>query len=110
LIITENGLPDAADSHRPAFIVNHLYQLWRLHSERIPLLGYYFWSLLDNFEWTEGYDPRFKFGLFEVNFETQERKVRRSGLLYEAICKAGGLTQDVVDTFTPELFPQLFSA
>ncbi|MGF1503957.1 MAG: glycoside hydrolase family 1 protein [Anaerolineae bacterium] len=110
LIITENGIPDQADEHRPGFIVTHLHELWRTMQEEIPVYGYYFWSLVDNFEWTEGYDPAFSFGLFEVDFETQERQMRPSGELYKAICEAGGLTPAIVAEHTPALLPAVFGS
>jgi beta-glucosidase len=106
--ITENGVPDETDTLRPGFIVRHLYQLWEAIEHGIPVNGYYFWSLLDNFEWTEGYDPRFRFGLIGVDFKTQERQIRQSGHLYGAISRLGGLNQEVISRFTPELVPGLF--
>jgi len=108
MIITENGIPDRDDAHRPGFIVRHLRQLWEALRRGIPVLGYYFWSLVDNYEWTEGYDPRFRFGLIGVDFETQERRVRPSGHLYAAICKAGALTYDAVDTYAPQVASEIF--
>lgn len=109
LVVTENGIPDATDTHRPTFIVSHLNQIWQAMADRIPVWGYYFWSLVDNFEWTEGYNPHFRFGLIGVDFETQERHVRTSGHLYGAISRAGGITREVVEQFTPALVPELFT-
>jgi beta-glucosidase len=108
MYITENGIPDATDEHRPDFIVSHLHQLWQAVGRAIPVLGYYFWSLVDNFEWTEGYNPRFRFGLIQVDFETQAREVRPSGQLYAAICRQGGLVRDTVEQYTPDLVPGVF--
>lgn len=110
LFITENGIPDENDAHRPNFIVAHLDYLWKALQRGIPVMGYYFWSLLDNFEWTEGYDPRFRFGLIGVDFKTQARQTRVSGNLYSEICHAGGLTQETVAAYTPELMPHMFRA
>ena len=107
--ITENGIPDALDEHRPAFIANHLKEIWRAINLKVPVEGYYFWSLLDNYEWTEGYDPRFKFGLFEVDFQTQERRLRQSGHLYQAICQAGGITQEIIHRHLPTLSSHYFT-
>jgi beta-glucosidase len=110
MIITENGIPDAEDRHRPHFILSHLHQVYRAVQRNIPILGYYFWSIVDNFEWTEGYDPRFRFGLIQVDFETQERHIRPSGWLYGTICKEGGISPEVVDQYAPQLAHQLFRA
>ena len=54
-----------------------------------PVIGYLYWSLLDNFEWAEGFAPRF--GIVEVDYGTQERKVRISALEYAEICRLGVL-------------------
>ncbi len=109
LYITENGIPDENDENRPGFIISHLHQLWEAIREGVPVKGYYFWSLIDNFEWTEGYDPRFRFGLIGVNFETQERHIRPSGNLYSAICRDGGLSRDLVSQYAPHLAQTVFS-
>ena len=52
-------------------------------SEGIDIRGYHYWSLLDNFEWAEGYDMRF--GLYEVNFDSQERKLHEGAKCYGRI-------------------------
>lgn len=108
MFITENGIPGPTDEDRPRFIVTHLHQLWRAIQRGIPVQGYYFWSLVDNFEWTEGYDPRFRFGLIGVDFETQERHIRPSGHLYGRIAENGGLLRETIEQFTPVLVPTLF--
>ena len=87
ILITENGLCDADDDQRLDFIVDHLRELARASSVGATLLGYCHWSLVDNFEWTFGYDP--KFGLIEIDFTTQGRTVRPSALGYQAIIQAG---------------------
>lgn len=74
LVITENGLADADDSRRPSFLVEHFGAL-RL-AGGAPVAGYFHWSLLDNYEWLDGYGP--KFGLYEVDRATFERRPRAS--------------------------------
>lgn len=108
MYITENGIPDQRDRYRPAFIIGHLHQLWRSIEAGIDVRGYYHWSLVDNFEWSEGYDPRFSFGLFDVNFENQERTKRQSAELYGEICAHGAIDQALVEKHAPELLPILF--
>lgn len=110
MYITENGIPDPVDAHRPTFIVTHLHQLAKALDMHIPILGYYFWSLLDNFEWTEGYDPRFRFGLIKVDFQTQARELRRSAGLYGEICRQGGLSRGTIQKYTPELTKKVFGS
>ncbi|MDH4330066.1 MAG: glycoside hydrolase family 1 protein [Candidatus Moranbacteria bacterium] len=86
--VTENGLADADDSRRAAFIKNHLYWVHKAISEGVDVRGYFYWSLLDNFEWDKGFWPRF--GLVEVDFLTMERKIRPSAWEYAKICKNNG--------------------
>jgi len=90
--VTENGVADAHDTHRPRFLVRHLGRVARAIANGVDVRGYYHWSLLDNFEWAEGYEPRF--GLVEVDFRTQERKVRESGRLYARIAQAGAIDEE----------------
>jgi len=98
ILITENGLADAADAQRGRFIVDHLAWLRRAMDEGADVRGYLHWSLLDNFEWAFGYPPRF--GLVAVDYDTFERSVRPSGRLYGRIAaenrvdpeRAAGLT------------------
>ena len=78
--VTENGCsasdvpsPDGAvyDSDRIMFMRNYLTQLQRATAEGIPVKAYFHWSLMDNFEWADGYGTRF--GLVYVDFQTQRR-------------------------------------
>lgn len=88
IIITENGAADATDRLRPEFIKTHLAATAQAISEGVKVEGYCHWSLLDNFEWAEGFSPRF--GLIEVDYHTLERKPRPSALLYGEIAKKNG--------------------
>lgn len=74
IIVTESGIADRDDSRRALFLRRYLYALSRAIKDGVDVIGFYYWSLMDNFEWCEGYHPRF--GLYEVNFETQERTLR----------------------------------
>jgi beta-glucosidase len=85
LWITENGIADASDAKRPAFLISHLGEVARAIGEGVPVRGYYHWSLLDNFEWAEGLEPRF--GLYAVDYATQARTLRPSGALYGRIAE-----------------------
>ena len=74
IIITENGIPDNKDDRRADWIRRYAYAMKRAMNEGADIRGYHYWTLMDNFEWAEGYDMRF--GLLEVDFETQKRTLR----------------------------------
>jgi beta-glucosidase len=69
ILITENGVADASDRLRAPFIIAHLQQVKRAIDESIDVIGYLHWSLMDNYEWIEGYRPEGKFGLFYIDHE-----------------------------------------
>jgi beta-glucosidase len=83
--VTENGIADARDDKRGPFLEAHLAEVERLVADGIDVRGYFHWSLLDNFEWAEGYEPRF--GLVEVDYRTGERRPRKSAALYARIAR-----------------------
>jgi beta-glucosidase len=83
IYITENGAPDGKDDRREMWIRRYLYALSKAISDGYDVRGYYYWSLMDNFEWDEGYAK--KFGLYEVNFKTQERTLRKGAYAYKEI-------------------------
>lgn len=87
--ITENGVADEDDDQRPSFIREHLRWTHRAIEEGVDVRGYFYWSLLDNFEWAEGFTKRF--GLVAVDFETFERTPRESYGVYKEICQNNGL-------------------
>ncbi|MFC8124080.1 GH1 family beta-glucosidase [Streptomyces sp. NPDC057302] len=94
LYVTENGssYPDVVrpdgtidDPERTDYLIRHLAACASAARKGAPLAGYYAWSLLDNFEWAYGYDKRF--GLVHVDYETQRRTVKGSGLRYADIIR-----------------------
>jgi len=94
LVITENGTcitecvskdGGVHDPQRVEFIADHVAQVERAIGEGIPYAGYFYWSLMDNFEWHCGYKHRF--GLVYVDFETGERIVKDSGGFYGELIK-----------------------
>ena len=80
ILITENGIADAEDSRRELYIKRYLYAVSKAIKDGYNVIGYFYWSLMDNFEWAFGYDM--KFGLFSVDFETQERSLRNGSKTY----------------------------
>ncbi|MFI5530516.1 GH1 family beta-glucosidase [Kitasatospora sp. NPDC051853] len=95
IYVTENGsayadtvTPEGAvhDPGRTAYLEQHLAACDRAVAQGAPLAGYFAWSLLDNFEWAYGYDKRF--GLVHVDYETQRRTVKTSGLRYAELIAA----------------------
>jgi beta-glucosidase len=89
IYITENGLADAKDKLRKDFIKNHLYWIHKSMKEGVDVRGYFHWSLIDNFEWAMGFEPRF--GLVEIDYKTLERKPRPSASYYAKICQENTL-------------------
>ena len=80
IMITENGIADADDSRRELYIKRYLYAVSRAIDDGFDIKGYFYWSLMDNFEWAFGYDM--KFGLFSVDHKTQKRSLRNSAKAY----------------------------
>jgi beta-glucosidase len=72
IYVTENGIADARGAMRGDYIHGHAYAVSRALAEGVPVRGYFYWSLMDNFEWAEGFAPRF--GLFRVDYPTLERR------------------------------------
>jgi beta-glucosidase len=89
IFIMENGVADDADSSRSEFIKEHLRYVHRAIEEGADVRGYFYWSLLDNFEWAWGWSP--KFGLYKVDRNTLERTPRPSAAYYRNVCKNNGL-------------------
>jgi len=83
IYVTENGLADAVDSRRPKFLRETFEWLMKSIANGVNLKGYFHWTLTDNYEWQHGFEPRF--GLIEINYETQERKVRKSAEIFKTI-------------------------
>jgi len=78
--ITENGIADDSDTRRAKFIEDHLLVLNKMISEGMNIKGYFYWSLIDNFEWAHGFEKRF--GLYYVDYSTQERTLREGSRKY----------------------------
>ena len=90
IIITENGtcFRDSVENNRVLdpkridFFERYLKQVLKAKNEGAPVNGYFVWSLTDNFEWSEGYEPRF--GLVHVDFKTQKRTIKNSGYWFQS--------------------------
>jgi beta-glucosidase len=95
LVITENGMPDPTatlttdDPYRVTFLRNHFIQASRAIAAGVPLEGYYVWSLLDNFEWAEGYTQRW--GIVAVDFTTQQRLPKKSAAFLSSVIRANSV-------------------
>lgn len=85
IFVTENGLETDNDARRAWYIPQVLGQLREAIAGGVPVLGYMHWSLLDNFEWLQGYTP--KFGLASVDRETFARTLKPSAAVYGAIAR-----------------------
>jgi beta-galactosidase len=95
--ITENGIADADDDQRPAYLVQHLQVLEQAIADGVAdVRGYYHWALMDNFEWASGYYPMF--GLNAV--DASKRLVPRpSALVYRAIARANAIPPGIAAQF-----------
>ncbi|MEW5855347.1 MAG: family 1 glycosylhydrolase [Myxococcota bacterium] len=87
--ITENGLADEKGDKRGPYLRGHLYAVWRALQEGIPVRSYFHWSLMDNFEWAEGFRPRF--GLYHVDYATQARTPAGGSEVFKTVATTGTL-------------------
>jgi beta-glucosidase len=109
ILITENGFTNidfvmsdgkVHDPQREDFIRRYLLELEKAVDDDIPVLGYLYWSFLDNFDWNDGFDPRY--GLVYVDYRTQKRTVKDSGRFYAKVIETNGGNLAAGNTFTEE--------
>jgi len=84
VFILENGICTDDDSLRWEFIYEHLIKLNEAMKAGVKVLGYVYWSLIDNYEWDKGFAPRF--GLIEVDYNTYKRSIRNSARKFAQVC------------------------
>ncbi len=89
VIITENGICTLDDDLRWDYLYAHLKNIHLAMEKGVPVEGYLYWSLIDNFEWDKGFSPRF--GLIDIDYNTYKRTVRESARLFGRVCKTGVL-------------------
>ena len=87
LMVTENGIATDDDALRSDYLETHVRAVGDAIQGGAAVLGYLYWTLMDNYEWTEGRNARF--GLAETDFATQERRLRPAGRVFKSICEAG---------------------
>lgn len=106
MVVSEAGIATDVGARRAENVVRTLEQVERARREGIDVRGYYHWSLYDNFEWAEGYEPRF--GLYHVDFNTYERRETLGATVLGQIAGARVLAQSLRDahggtgSMTPE--------
>ena len=97
IYITENGTCDNNDSFRCRYIYDHLKALCE---SGLPIERYYHWCFCDNFEWREG--ERARFGLVYVDYDSQERTLKKSARFYSDIIRSRAVTQEMYDKYVKE--------
>ena len=76
------------DGCRIDYIRRYVKELMKAADDGIPVMGYLYWSVMDNFEWGEGYDERF--GLIHVDYQTQKRTIKESGYWFKKLIESNG--------------------
>ncbi len=94
IYITECGIASTNDDRRNRFLVTYLQEVARAIKAGVNVRGFFYWSLIDNFEWHRGFEPRF--GLVEVDYKTQARHIRPSALVYKEIIEANGIPHSLL--------------
>mgnify|MGYP001591894646 CR=1 FL=1 len=97
VVVTENGLAscdwvhadgEVADPGRIDYVRHHLQNLRQAANNGVDVAGYFYWSIMDNFEWAHGYQQRF--GLVHVDFDTQKRTPKQSAYWYRDVINSSG--------------------
>lgn len=97
IMITSNGIGTAEDLIRRKYLIRHLKKVSKALDKNIKVIGYLYWSFLDNFEWDQGFDPRF--GLVEVDYDFFERKPRKSARMYGEIARKNGISREKMEKY-----------
>lgn len=94
IYITECGIASTNDDRRNRFLISYLQEVARAIKAGVNVKGFFYWSLLDNFEWHLGFEPRF--GLVEMNYASQARNIRPSALTYTDIIQHNGIPHSLL--------------
>lgn len=94
IYITECGIASTNDDRRNRFLITYLHEVYRAIKSGVDVRGFFYWSLVDNFEWSKGFQPRF--GLVEVDYATLERRIRPSALVYTDIIAHNGIPHSLL--------------
>jgi beta-glucosidase len=89
VFILENGICTGDDNLRWDYIRGHLVKIYDAIQQGVRVIGYTYWSFMDNFEWDKGFDPRF--GLIGIDYKTGERTVRESARRFSSVCSTNQL-------------------
>lgn len=89
IYITENGIATTNESKRSRYLVSYLKEVYHAIQAGADVRGYFYWSLIDNFEWEKGFQP--KFGLVAVNYKNFKRTPRRAAFIYSKICQSNSM-------------------
>jgi len=108
IYVTESGVLTDDDALRRLLLVQSARSVWKATMHSLPVRGYFFTTLVDGFEWADGWDPRFRSGLFACDPITQQRARRPSAELYAAIAHTNSLTSDMARAALPDAFDALF--
>jgi beta-glucosidase len=92
VLVTENGLATTDEDLRLSFLRDHLRALAAAVADGVPVAGYLYWSLMDNYEWSSGIAPRF--GLAATDFATQERTPRPAAAYFAEVCRRNALPDE----------------
>lgn len=92
LYVAEGGLADEEDRWRADYIRRQVRGVHRAREKGAEVFAHHYWSLLDNYEWAEGFTKRF--GLVAMDYETLARHPRPSAYAYKAICEAGAVEEE----------------
>jgi beta-galactosidase len=101
IYITENGTVNSLTEPKGAtFLVNHLIWMRKAIADGVDIRGYFYWSLVDNYEWNHGYGMQF--GAFSYDTVTKERTLKKLGQVYGTIAKGNSIPQAVLDEYATE--------
>ncbi|MCG3216509.1 MAG: glycoside hydrolase family 1 protein [Candidatus Heimdallarchaeota archaeon] len=97
IYITESGIGTLDDNWRKEYILEQLIEVKRAIQSGADIRGYFYWSSLDNWEWAEGFEPRF--GLIGIDYSTQKRKIKDSAKMYGTIAKQNKIPKELLEKY-----------
>ena len=94
IYVTENGIFDAGDGSQADYLISHLQAVQSGLQAGVPVGGYFWWTLVDNFEWSEGFGPRF--GLYHLDHDSQRRTARPVAEAFARIIRENMITSEML--------------